>query len=181
MENNKPEPTTHTAPPIEASSGSEPGPPPSESEPDYPGGEPGFIPLEDEPEEGAEPEESGPLVEPFTGEEIVNGTALILSLGLRFQTKEEAQAFVAAFKAGVVPMLPPAAVLDALRVGEALAKYGIGRNRIPGMGSLAELPEWLRLVLGGLVLAMSAYGGINAAKATRVDMALSSSSGADDY
>lgn len=67
-------------------------------------------------------------------------------------------------------MLPPAAVLDALRVGEALAKYGIGRNRFLGMGNLAELPEWLRLVLGGLVLAMSAYGGINAAKAARVGM-----------
>ncbi|GIW33766.1 MAG: hypothetical protein KatS3mg072_1099 [Meiothermus sp.] len=96
---------------------------------------------------------------------------MVLALGLRFETPEEAQAFMTTYKAGVVPMLPPAAVLDALKVGEALAEYGIGRNRMPGMGNLAELPGWLRLVLGGLVLAMSAYGGINAAKAARVGMA----------
>lgn len=105
---------------------------------------------------------------------------MVLALGLRFQTQAEAQAFTTAFKVGMVPMLPPAAVLDALRVGEALAKYGIGRNRFPGMGNLAELPEWLRLVLGGLVLAMSAYGGINAAKATRVGMADSAGDSAAD-
>jgi len=91
--------------------------------------------------------------------------------GISYQTPEEAQAFVTAYKVGVLPMLPPAQVLDALKVGEALAAYGIGRNRLPGMGNLAELPAWLRLVLGGLVLAMSAYGGINAAKAARVGVA----------
>lgn len=131
-----------------------------------------FTPLEGEPAEPAfESLPSEPVIEPFSGEEIVNGTAMVLALGLRFQTPEEAQAFVTAYKMGLVPMLPPAAVLDALKVGEALAAYGIGRNRLPGIGSLAELPEWLRLVLGGLVLAMSAYGGINAAKAARVGVA----------
>lgn len=131
-----------------------------------------FTPLEEEVVENAfESIPSEPAIEAFSGEEIVNGTAMILALGLRFETPQEAQAFMTTYKAGVVPMLPPAAVLDALKVGEALAKYGIGRNRIPGMGNLAELPEWLRLVLGGLVLAMSAYGGINAAKAARVDLA----------
>ncbi len=130
-----------------------------------------FTALEEEVVENAfESIPTEPAIEPFSGEEIVNGTAMILALGLRFQTPEEAQAFTTAYRAGVLPMLPPAAVLDALRVGEALAKYGIGRNRFPGMGNLAELPEWLRLVLGGLVLAMSAYGGINAAKAARVGM-----------
>lgn len=148
-------------PPVEAgaSFGSETGPvfTPLENE----GPEPAFddIPTAPEP------------VQPFTGEEIVNGTAVMLALGLRFQTPQEVQAFIAAYKAGVVPMLPPAAVLDALKVGEALAKYGIGRNRLPGMGNLAQLPEWIRLLLGGLVLAMSAYGGINAAKAARMGMA----------
>lgn len=131
-----------------------------------------FTPLEGESTEPPfESLPSEPVIEPFTGEEIVNGTAMVLALGLRFQTPDEAQAFVTAYKVGVLPMLPPAAVLDALKVGEALAAYGIGRNRLPGMGSLAELPEWLRLVLGGLVLAMSAYGGINAAKAARVGVA----------
>ncbi|MCX7784600.1 MAG: hypothetical protein N2318_13275 [Meiothermus sp.] len=131
-----------------------------------------FTPLEEETSTTFEEIPSAPeAVIPFTGEEIVNGTAMVLALGLRFETPEEAQAFMTTYKAGVVPMLPPAAVLDALKVGEALAEYGIGRNRMPGMGNLAELPGWLRLVLGGLVLAMSAYGGINAAKAARVGMA----------
>lgn len=132
-----------------------------------------FTPLEEDSDEAAFeeiPSAPEPVI-PFTGEEIVNGTAMVLALGLRFQTPQEAQAFMTTYKAGVVPMLPPAAVLDALKVGEALAAYGIGRNRLPGMNNLAELPGWLRLVLGGLVLAMSAYGGINAAKAARVDMA----------
>lgn len=145
------------------------------------GSEPEFTPLEGEGAAGFEEIPSAPPpVEPFTGEEIVNGTAMVLALGLRFQTQAEAQVFTTAFKVGVVPMLPPAAVLDALRVGEALAKYGIGRNRFPGMGNLAELPEWLRLVLGGLVLAMSAYGGINAAKAARMGVADSAGDSAAD-
>lgn len=135
--------------------------------------DPAFTPLEAEKSEPVFEDIPADLepVQPFTGEEIVNGTAMVLALGLRFQTPQEAQAFISTYKAGIVPMLPPAAVLDALRVGEALAKYGIGRNRLPGMGNLAELPDWIRLMLGGLVLAMSAYGGINAAKAARVDMA----------
>jgi len=149
--------------------------PPEEAGASFGNKEARFTPLEEESTEPAEPPfeslTSEPPIEPFTGEEIVNGTAMALALGLRFQTPEEAQAFVTAYKVGLVPMLPPAQVLDALKVGEALAAYGIGRNRLPGMGNLAELPEWLRLVLGGLVLAMSAYGGINAAKAARVGVA----------
>jgi len=152
----------------------EPNPQPYESNPVPPpqagassGNDQVFTPLEGESTEPPfESLPSEPPIEPFTGEEIVNGTAMALALGLRFQTPEEAQAFVTAYKVGLVPMLPPAQVLDALKVGEALAAYGIGRNRLPGMGNLAELPEWLRLVL-----AMSAYGGINAAKAARVGVA----------
>ncbi|GEM83915.1 hypothetical protein [Meiothermus hypogaeus] len=129
-----------------------------------------FAPLESETPFEEIPSAPEAII-PFTGEEIVNGTAMMLALGLRFQTPEEVQAFTTTYRAGVVPMLPPAAVLDALKVGEALAEYGIGKNRMPGMGNLADLPPWLRLVVGGLVLAMSAYGGINAAKAARVGMA----------
>jgi len=91
---------------------------------------------------------------------------MMLALGLRFQTPDEAQAFMNAYRVGILPMLPPAAVLNALKVGEALAHYGIAKNRLPGIGSMANLPEWLRLALGGLVLAMSAYGGIRAARET---------------
>ncbi len=138
-----------------------------------------FTPLEAEAVEAPFEEIPAglPPIEPFSGEEIVNGTAIMLALGLRFQTPQEAQAFTEAYKSGIVPMLPPAAVLDALRVGEALARYGLGRNAIPGIGNLAQLPDWLRLVLGGLVLAMAAYGGINAARAVREPVADTADSG----
>lgn len=146
-----------------------PPPPPPTPDPESTTNPEGFAPLEgeafDELPPGPEP------IQPFSGEEIVSGTAMILALGLHFQTPEEANAFVAAYRAGIVSMLPPAAVLDALKVGEALAEYGIGKNRLPGMGNMAALPAWLRLVVGGLILAASAYGGINAAKNAQMAMA----------
>jgi hypothetical protein len=46
-------------------------------------------------------------------------------------------------------MLPPAPVLDALKVGEALAAYGIGKNRLPLQGGVEHLPPWLRIPAGG--------------------------------
>lgn len=131
-----------------------------------------FTPLEGEQFDNLPP---GPEpIQPFTGEEIVSGTAMILALGLRFRTPEEANAFISAYRAGIMPMLPPAAVMDALKVGEALAEYGIGKNRIPGMGDIAALPSWIRIVLGGLILAASAYGGINAAKNAQDQVAMGS-------
>lgn len=145
-----------------------PPPPPPTPDPESTTNPEGFAPLEEEVFDELPPEPEP--VQAFTGEEIVNGTAMILALGLRFQSPEEANAFMAAYRAGIVPMLPPAAVLDALRVGEALAEYGIGKNRLPGMGNMAALPAWLRLVVGGLVLAASAYGGINAAKNAQMAM-----------
>ena len=122
----------------------------------------GFAPLEGEEAPFSElPPEPEPVI-PFTGAELVQGATWILVLGLRLQTPEEVQAFTEAFQRGVVPMLPPAQVLDMLKVGEALAQYGIGRNRLPGMGGLDQLPPWLRILLGGVVVGMSAYGGIRA-------------------
>lgn len=145
-----------------------PPPPPPTPDPESTTNPEGFTPLEGETFDELPP---GPKpIQPFSGEEIVNGTAMILALGLRFQSVEEANAFTSAFRAGILPMLPPAAVLDALRVGDALAEYGIGKNRLPGVGNMAALPAWLRLVVGGLVLAMSAYGGINAAKNAQMAM-----------
>jgi hypothetical protein len=72
------------------------------------------------------------------------------------------QAFTEAFQRGILPMLPPAAVLNYLKVGEALASYGIGKNRLPAMGSVEALPPWLRILLGGVVVGASAYGGVRA-------------------
>jgi hypothetical protein len=97
--------------------------------------------------------------------------AFALVFGLRLQTPEEVAAFQRAFQAGVGGLLPPAAVLDALKIGEALAAYGIGKNRLP-MGGVENLPPWLRILLGGAALAMAAYGGVRAVqeiRAARID------------
>lgn len=106
-----------------------------------------------------------PIV-PFTGEDIASGVAFALVFGLRLQTPEEVAAFQRAFQAGVGGLLPPAAVLDALKVGDALAAYGIGKNRLP-MGGVENLPPWLRILLGGAALAMAAYGGVRAVQEVR--------------
>ena len=77
--------------------------PPEEAEASF-GNDEVFTPLEGESTEPPfESLPSEPPIEPFTGEEIVNGTAMALALGLRFQTPEEAQAFVTAYKVGVLP------------------------------------------------------------------------------
>jgi hypothetical protein len=126
----------------------------------------GFASLEGEASFSDLPPQPEPII-PFTGTELVQAATWILVFGLRLQTPEEVQAFTEAFQRGIVPMLPPAAVLDYLKVGEALASYGIGKNRLPAMGSVEALPPWLRILLGGVVLALSAYGGARAVQAIR--------------
>jgi len=122
----------------------------------------GFAPLEGEEASFSDlPPEPEPVI-PFTGEELVQGITWLLLLGIRPQSQEEAQAFTEAFQRGILPMLPPAAVLNYLKVGEALASYGIGKNRLPAMGSVEALPPWLRILLGGVVVGASAYGGVRA-------------------
>ncbi|GAA5334072.1 hypothetical protein [Thermus hydrothermalis] len=103
-----------------------------------------------------------PPVIPFTGEEIAGGAAFLLMLGVRVQSEEEKAAFLRAWQGALFGLMPPAQVLDVLKVGEALAQYGIGKNRVPGMGSVENLPPWLRILLGGGVLAIAAYGGVRA-------------------
>ncbi|WP_240307662.1 hypothetical protein [Thermus caldifontis] len=135
------------------------------------GNEPGFRPIDDTDIPGEAEFADLPSVEPvipFTGEELANGTAMLLMLGLRLQSPEEVQAFQRAFQAASI--LPPAQVLDALKVGEALAQYGIGKNRLP-MGQVENLPPWVRIALGGVVLAFAAYGGVRAAMEVRASRA----------
>ncbi len=134
-------------------------PPPQDQDPTFTepeSTEPEFTPL-GEAGEGPSPE-----IIPFTGEDLVQAATWLLLLGVRPQTEEEARAFTEAFRRGILPMLPPAAVLDYLKVGEALAAYGIGRNRLPTVGSVDAMPPWLRILLGGVVLGVSAYGGVRA-------------------
>ncbi len=129
-------------------------PPPQDPNPTFT--EPEFTPL-GEAGEGPSPE-----IIPFTGEDLVQGATWLLLLGVRPQTEEEARTFTEAFQRGILPMLPPAAVLNHLKVGEALAAYGIGKNRLPTMGSVEALPPWFRILLGGVVVGLSAYGGVRA-------------------
>ncbi len=127
----------------------------------------GFAPLEGEEAPFSDlPPEPEPVI-PFTGAELVQAATWILVFGLRLETPEEVQTFSEAFQRGIVPMLPPAQVLDMLKVGEALAQYGIGKNRLPGMGGLDRLPPWLRILLGGLIVGLSAYGGARAVQEVR--------------
>ncbi|BDG15817.1 hypothetical protein TbrSNM41_05510 [Thermus brockianus] len=117
---------------------------------------------EEAPEDFSELPPAEPPVIPFTGEEIAGGAAFLLMLGVRVQSEEEKAAFLRAWQGALFGLMPPAQVLDVLKVGEALAQYGIGKNRLPGMGSVENLPPWLRILLGGGVLAIAAYGGVRA-------------------
>ena len=107
--------------------------------------------------------EDPPEVVPFTGEEIARGVALVVTLGLRFESPEEAKAFEQAFMAAI-PIMPTPAVLDYLGVGEALAEYGIHKGMVGGPDALETLPPWLRLLIGAGYLAFAVYTGVRAAK-----------------
>lgn len=97
-----------------------------------------------------------PSVEPFNAQEIVEGTAIALVVGLRLESEVEAAAFQAAFQWVWRPILPTAKVLDQLGVGEALATYGIGRGMGLG-GRLDQLPPFARVACGALVLGVAGY------------------------
>ncbi len=126
--------------------------------------EPEFTPLGEGPEfEELPAGEDQPGVVPFTGEEIARGVATAALFGLKFRTKEEAEAFEKAFLAAV-PIMPTPAVLDYLGVGEALAAYGIHKGMIGGPDALEALPPWLRIIIGAGYLAFAVYTGVRAAK-----------------
>lgn len=131
---------------------------------------------EEAPEDFSELPPAEPPIIPFTGEEIASGAAFLLMLGVRVQSEEEKAAFLMAWNGAIGGLMPPAQVLNVLKVGEALAQYGIGKNRVPGMGSVDNLPPWLRILLGGGVLAIAAYGGVRAV----MDVRASTAGGAPD-
>jgi len=128
---------------------------------------PEFTPLDPEVEfEPLAGDETPPEVIPFTGEEIARGVALAVTLGLHFETAEEAEAFEQAFMAAI-PIMPTPAVLDYLGVGEALAEYGIHKGTVGGPEALEALPPWLRLLIGAGYLAFAVYTGVRAAKGVK--------------
>ncbi|GAA6746775.1 hypothetical protein Thermus71318_22760 [Thermus brockianus] len=147
---------------VEAQAQTPPPPPPVEEAEAAPSSG-SWEPLgEEAPEDFSELPPAEPPVIPFTGEEIAGGAAFLLMLGVRVQSEEERAAFLRAWQGALFGLMPPAQVLDVLKVGEALARHGIGKNRLPGMGSVENLPPWLRILLGGGVLAIAAYGGVRA-------------------
>lgn len=162
--------TQHTNPPVTpATSGSDQ--PDLHDLEDVQASSPG-IPIEElgEPTpEAATPQ--SPAVEPFTDEEILSAVGVGLMLGLRLQDEEEVRIWNEHWNWIVKPMLPTAAVLKPLRLGDALAKYGIGKGMLPGTGALENLPDWVRLLIGGAVLSFSAFGGFRAVQEYRAQRA----------
>jgi len=156
------QPQPEPAPPPEAGSSS--AAESSAEESDYPD----FEPLEEaegEPEGESPTGAAPPAPEPFTGQEIASGVAMALMMGLKIASDEERAAFERAFTQAV-PFMPTPFILDALKVGEALAAYGIHKG-MTGPADLARLPAWLRLLLGAATLGMAGYSAARAVMEVR--------------
>jgi hypothetical protein len=115
--------------------------------------------------EEAPPEPAFEVI-PFTDEEIVKGSAfLAVVLGENvfnfLDDKEDLQAFQAAF----LKFSPLA--LSTLKLGDALASYGIGQNSLPGLGTVEAMPAWARLAAGGVVIGVSVFMGAQAVEKSR--------------
>ena len=163
----EPQPQTDPAPPPEAGSSNDTEPS-VEPQPDTEEAYPDFEPLdgaEVEPEGETQTGASPPAPEPFTGEEIASGVAMALMMGLKIASDEERAAFERAFTQAV-PFMPTPFILDALKVGEALAAYGIHKG-MTGPADLARLPAWLRLLLGAATLGMAGYSAARAVMEVR--------------
>ncbi len=164
----EPHPQPDPAPPPEAGSSStaEPNPEPAdeaEEEMGYPDFEP--LEAEGEPEGEATAGAAPPAPEPFTGQEIASGVAMALMMGLKIASDEERAAFERAFTQ-TVPFMPTPFILDTLKVGEALAAYGIHKG-MTGQADLGRLPAWLRLLLGAATLGMAGYSAARAVMEVR--------------
>lgn len=164
----EPQPQPDPAPPPEAGSSStaEPNPEPAaeaEEEMGYPDFEP--LEAEGEPEGEAPAGAAAPAPEPFTGQEIASGVAMALTMGLQLSSDEERAAFERAFTQAV-PFMPTPFILDTLKVGEALAAYGIHKG-MTGPADLGRLPAWLRLLLGAATLGMAGYSAARAVMEVR--------------
>ena len=163
-----PQPQPDPAQPPEAGSSSEAEPSvepaPSPEEDGYPDFEP-LEGIEGEPEGQALPPPPAPAPEPFTGQEIASGVAMALMMGLQIANDEERAAFERAF-AQALPFMPTPFILDTLKVGEALAAYGIHKG-MTGPADLGRLPAWLRLLLGAATLGMAGYSAARAVMEVR--------------
>ncbi len=170
-----PQPQPDPAPPPEAGSSSEAEPSaepaPSPEEDGYPDFEP-LEGIEGEPEGEAPP---APAPEPFTGQEIASGVAFAVMWGVKISTPEEQAAFEKAFM-GAVPVMPTPLLLDTLKVGEALAAYGIHKG-MTGPADLSKLPAWLRILIGAAALGWAAVSAARAVMEVRSERKDSDSTG----
>jgi hypothetical protein len=113
------------------------------------------------------PDDSKPKFEviPFTDAEVVSGAAFIAMFGGErmemFETEEEKTIFGNAFLS-IAPL-----TLKSLKLGDALAEYGIGKNSMPGIGQVEAMPAWLRLIVGGAAIGAGTYAGGMAVTAHR--------------
>jgi len=131
--------------------------------------------LEAEPDSSPPP----PARIPFRGAELA-AFAGILGMALaRPKSMGEVSVFGEAFHGPIRLSLPAmgldfstsvAEALDSLRVGEALAAFGIYKPGGWG-GDLGELPPLLRLALGVAVVGYAGFGGIRAVQEYRAAQA----------
>ena len=148
--------------------------PPAAEEDEYPE----FEPLEGVEPEGEEDRAAAagrPAPEPFTGQEIASGVAFAVMWGVKIGTPEEQAAFERAFM-GAVPVMPTPLLLDTLKVGEALAAYGIHKG-MTGAADLSKLPAWLRILIGAAALGWAAVSAARAVMEVRSERKDSDSTG----
>ena len=117
------------------------------------------------PGQAPEPEKPKYEVIPFSDAEVVSGAAFIALLGGErlemFATEEEKAIFAKSW----MSFAPP--TLKGLKIGEALAEYGIGKNSMPGLGQIEAMPAWMRLAAGGAAIGIGVYAGGMAVSAER--------------
>jgi hypothetical protein len=103
------------------------------------------------------------VVEPWSDEEIISGVAVSVVLGLAQQGQLRTPDEVEIFNTSFMKVAP--AAIKTLKIGEALAVYGIGKNT--GVGGLERLPPWVRLALGVVGIGVGVGMGLRAVQAQR--------------
>ena len=120
---------------------------------------PTFEHIDDLPE--SETGSSAPakvVVEPYSDEEIVNGVAVAVMLGMVQQGQIRNAREETVFTNSFTRFTPVA--LKSLKIGEALATYGIGKNT--GVGGFERLPPMMRLALGVVGIGVGVGMGLQA-------------------
>lgn len=139
---------------------------------------PGLESLEEtlgpEPVEPVEPAVKPERI-PFKGAEIAAFAGIIGMVVARPKSMAEMAAFGHSFHGPIRLSLPAMGVdfqtsvaeaLDSLRVGEALAAFGIYKPGGWG-GDMGELPPLMRLALGVAVIGYAGFGGVRAVQEFR--------------